>query len=136
MGTDIGTDSIWTWVLPIALGLILGLLLALRKKYDYSQVILLKPEDFRANMRKGQLIDVRRKDEYDRRRINGSRNFPKMSIFASLYKMRKDQPIFLYDTINGLLLKRVSHKLIRKGFHPVYVLETGLEKYPFPLKEE
>lgn len=129
-------DTVWTWILPIGLGLLLGILISLRKNHDYSQIILLKPEEFRLNMRKGQLIDIRSHEAYSSKRINGSRNFEKMSLFGSLHKIRKDQPVFLYDETNGLHIRRVSRKLIKKGFHPIYVLETGIENYPFPLKEE
>lgn len=129
-------DTVWTWILPIGLGLLLGVLISLRKNHDFSQIILLKPEEFRLNMRKGQLIDIRSYEAYSAKRINGSRNFEKMSLFGSLHKIRKDQPVFLYDDTNGLHLKRVSRKLIKKGFHPIYVLETGIENYPFPLKED
>ena len=129
-------DSVWTWVLPIGLGLLLGVLISLRKNHDFTQIILLKPEEFRLNMRKGQLIDIRSSEAFAQKRINGSRNFEKMSLFGSLHKIRKDQPIFLYDEANSIHLKRVSRKLIKKGYHPVYVLETGIEKYPFPLKED
>jgi rhodanese-related sulfurtransferase len=129
-------DTVWTWVLPIGLGLLLGVLISLRKNHDFTQIILLKPEEFRLNMRKGQLIDIRSSEAFAQKRINGSRNFEKMSLFGSLHKIRKDQPIFLYDETNSIHLKRVSRKLIKKGYHPVYVLETGIEKYPFPLKED
>jgi rhodanese-related sulfurtransferase len=129
-------EGIWSWLLPIGLGLALGLLIAMRKKYDYSQIILLKAEEFRANMRKGQLIDIRPTVEFNKRRINGSRNFEKMSLFSSLHKIRKDQPVFLYDQQESTHLKRVSKKLLRKGFHPIYVLSSGLQHYPFPLKED
>ncbi len=129
-------DTIWTWVLPIGLGLVLGLLIAMRKNHDYSQIILLKSEEFRLNMRKGQLIDIRNHEAFEAKRINGSRNFEKMSLFGSLHKIRKDQAIFIYDETNSIHIKRVSKKLIKKGFHPVYVLESGIEKYPFPLKED
>ncbi len=129
-------NTVWTWVLPIGLGLVLGLLISMRKNHDYSQIILLKPEDFRLNMRKGQLIDIRSHEAFEAKRINGSRNFEKMSLFASLHKFRKDQAIFLVDESNNLHVKKVSRKLIKKGYHPVYVLETGIEKYPFSLKEE
>ena len=129
-------ETVWTWVLPIGLGLVLGLLISMRKNHDYSQIILLKPEDFRLNMRKGQLIDIRSHEAFETKRINGSRNFEKMSLFASLHKIRKDQAIFLVDESNNLHVKKVSRKLIKKGYHPVYVLESGIEKYPFSLKEE
>jgi rhodanese-related sulfurtransferase len=132
----LATTSIWSWILPIGLGLVFGLLIALRKNHDYKQIILLSAEDFRKNMRKGQLIDIRKSSEFEIKKISGSRNFQKMSLFASLHKIRKDQPIFLYDDTNALHLRAVARKLIRKGYHPVYVLKLGLTGWTYPLKEE
>lgn len=132
----LATMNAWQWILPIGLGLLLGVLLASRKNYDYSKIITLSPEDFRLNMRKGQLLDLRDEKSFSEKRINGSRNFPKSSVFQSLSKIRKDQPVFLYDNTSSVVIRHVSKKLIRKGFKPVYVLQGGLEKWSYPLKEE
>ncbi|MDD3126420.1 MAG: rhodanese-like domain-containing protein [Candidatus Izemoplasmatales bacterium] len=127
--------SIWSWILPIALGLGLGIVLATRKNHDYTKIIVLNAEDFRLNMRKGQLIDIRSEAEFAIKRINGSRNFPKKTIYQNIFRLRVDQPIFLYDKTQSKMLKAVSRKLVRKGFHPVYVLAGGLEKWQFSVKE-
>lgn len=132
----LATMNAWQWILPIGLGLLLGVLLAARKNYDYTKIIKLSAEDFRLNMRKGQLLDLRDEKSFSEKRINGSRNFPKTSVFQNLSKIRKDQPVFLYDNTSSVVIKHVSRKLIRKGFRPVYVLQGGLEKWTFPLKEE
>lgn len=128
--------SVWEWVLPIGLGLVVGIMITMRKKYDFSQIVFLEPDEFRLNMRKGQLIDIRREADFNHRRINGSRNFPNRSVFSSLSRLRRDQAIFLYDEFGKNAVKRVAKTLIKKGFHPVYVLKNGLEKWPFSLKEE
>jgi len=123
------------WVLPIGLGLIIGLLVASRKSHDYSQLIYLEAEEFRQNMRKGQLLDLRKELEYASKKINGSRNFPKRTIFAQLNKIRKDQAVFIYDNTSSSLLRSVGKKLIKKGYHPIYLLKGGLESWTFNLKE-
>ncbi|MDD3113958.1 MAG: rhodanese-like domain-containing protein [Candidatus Izemoplasmatales bacterium] len=128
--------SVWEWVLPIGLGLVVGIMITMRKKYDFSQIVFLEPEEFRLNMRKGQLIDVRREDNFNHRRINGSRSFPNRTVFSSLSRLRRDQAIFLYDENCKNSVKRIAKKLIKKGFKPVYVLKNGLEKWPFPIKED
>ncbi len=127
--------SIWEWILPIGIGLLVGLLISMRKKYDYSRIIVLEPEEFRLNMRKGQLIDIRSENDFHTRRINGSRNFPHRSIFGSLHRLRADQPVFLYDAKDTATIRKVARKLIRKGFNPVYLLKGGLEAWSFSLKE-
>jgi rhodanese-related sulfurtransferase len=129
------TTSAWSWIIPIAIGLLLGALIAARKNYDYSKIVTLDSEEFRMNMRKGQLIDLRSEKDFETKRINGSRNFPKTSIFQTLSKLRKDQSVYLYDNGDVGLVRRVSRKLIRKGFRPIYILKGGLDKWTFNLKE-
>lgn len=128
--------TVWQILIPVGLGLLLGVLLSGSRKHDYSKIVRLSPEEFRQNMRKGQLLDVRSAEAFALRRINGSRNFPKMSVFQDLGKVRTDLPVFVYDESNSLLVRRLTRKLIRKGFVRVYVLAGGLSKYPFPLREE
>jgi rhodanese-related sulfurtransferase len=128
--------EIWNWIWPIALGLLVGVLLAGRKNVDYSKIVRLKPEEFRQNMRKGQLIDIRTESQFEARRINGSRNFPKMSAFQNLSKLRPDLAVFVYDETDSILLRRFCKKLIRKGFVRVYCLQGGLKQWPYNLKEE
>lgn len=128
--------TVWEWILPIGLGLVVGIMITMRKKYDFSQIIFLEAEEFRLNMRKGQLLDIRKSDVFDKKRINGSRNFPGRSILSQLSRLRHDQAVFLYHDDCGNRVKGIAKKLIKKGFHPVYVLKGGLEKWPFPLKED
>lgn len=127
--------SVWEWVLPIGVGLFVGILISTRKKHDFSQIIRLEAEEFRLNMRKGQLLDIRTQSDFETKRINGSRNFPKRSVAANLHRLRRDQAIFLYDANDSAILKSVSRKLLKKGFRPIYVLVGGIDKWPFNLKE-
>ena len=85
-------------------------------------------------MRKGQLLDLRGENDFSSERINGSRNFPKRSLFQSLSKIRRDQAVFLYDKTGSGLVRSVAKKLIRKGYRPIYVLKGGLDTWTFPLK--
>ncbi len=126
--------SIVDWIIPIGLGLVIGIFFATRKQYDYSKIVSLNSNDFAQSMRKGQLIDLRKEDLFEQGRISGARNFPKMSVFGQLHKLRKDQAVFLYDETASLLAKRVAKKLIRKGFQAVYVLEGGIKQWPYIIK--
>ncbi len=127
--------DIMNWLLPISLGLFIGYLIATKgKKGGGDQMIVLDAEEFRNSMRKGQLIDIRLESAYQNEKINGSRNFPKTTIFQNLSKLRADQPIFIYDEIDHGRVKRVAKKLIRKGFQPVYVLKDGFLHWPFVKK--
>jgi rhodanese-related sulfurtransferase len=127
--------AIQEWIWPIVLGISLGLLLAFaRNKKKQGGLLFLSAEEFRKNMRRGQLIDIRSEEEYKNEKINGSRNYPKKQVFGNLYLLRTDQPVFLYGNKDQGLVKRVGKKLMRKGYYPVYVLKGGLDEWPFPKK--
>lgn len=123
-----------SFILPIVLGISIGLLIAFKRNSAGLKLIYLEAEEFRANMRKGQLLDIREKEVFTKERINGSRNFPKKEIFQNLHLIRKDQPIFLYSDTEKGLIKTVGKKLMKKGYRPVYVLIGGLDNWPFPKK--
>ncbi len=128
--------TVWDWLLPISVGLFAGVLISTRKRVDLTQLVTLDPEEFRLNMRKGQLVDIRKEEDYKKSKVNGSRNFPKRSIFSQIHKMRKDQAVFIIGSVKGINPKSVAKKLIKKGFRPVYILRGGIENWPFILKEE
>jgi len=123
-----------SFIIPIALGIAIGLLIAFKRSSGNIKPIFLEAEDFRANMRKGQLIDIRTKEEFAKEKINGSRNFPNRDIFQSLHLLRKDQPVFLYGSSSYGKVKNVGKKMMKKGFKPVYILIGGLNEWPFPKK--
>jgi len=125
--------SEWLW--PIILGISLGFLIAFaRNRKAQGTLIYLEADEFRKNMRRGQLIDVRPEGDYQKEKINGSRNYPKKQVFNNLYLLRTDQPIFLYGETDKGVVKSVGKKLKRKGYQPVYVLKGGLNAWPFPKK--
>jgi len=128
--------TFWDWAWPISIGLLAGLLIATRKQYDYKRIVVLEPEEFRKNMRRGQLIDLRPTTAFDARRINGARSFPHREVFTQLSKLRTDMPLFVYDDRQGPLVRSVAKKLVRKNFNPVYVLKGGFAAWAFGVKED
>jgi rhodanese-related sulfurtransferase len=122
------------YILPIILGISIGLLIAFKRNSGSYKLIYLDAEEFRSNMRKGQLIDIRSKEDFTQEKINGSRNFPKREVLQSLHLLRKDQPIFIYGNTDKGQIKSVGKKLMKKGFKPVYVLVGGLDNWPFVKK--
>jgi len=126
--------NISEYLIPIGLGVTIGLVIAFWRNSRGLKVTYLSPEDFRANMRKGQLIDLRSKDDFAKERINGSRNFPKREILANLHQIRPDQPVFLYGDKDKGQIVAVGRKLMKKGFRPVYVLTGGFTEWPYPKK--
>jgi len=130
----LATSDILSWAVPIAIGLFIGYLIATRGKSNSDQIMSMEAEEFRANMRKGQLIDIRKQDAFDAEKINGSRNFPGRDVFANLFKLRKDQAIFLYSDNDRGTIRMVAKKLVKKGFMPVYILKGGFIAWPFNKK--
>jgi rhodanese-related sulfurtransferase len=64
----------WTSILlAVAAGLGLGWLLMRSNSVDYTKIHIINPTDFKNNMRKGQLVDLRKADAYEQDRIKGAR---------------------------------------------------------------
>lgn len=128
--------AITDWLLPIGFGLLLGMLIATRKNVDHSQLIYLEEEDFAKNMRKGQLIDIRKDAPFAEGHISGSRHFPDRSVFQNLHKLRTDQAVFLVGTGKRNPDYGIAVKLFKKGYHPIYILKGGMENWSLPTKKE
>lgn len=114
--------------IAVVAGLMLGWLIMRNKKVDYSKIHVINKEDFVKNMRKGQLVDIRKKEDFEQDKIKGARNF-KASLLTSKYsKLRRDQSIYLYCT-NGRKSKRIAKKLAKSNFSDIYILEGGFQAY-------
>jgi len=98
-----------------------------------KNVKALSEEEFAGMMRKGQLIDVRKKEEFAEGHINGSRNFPLATLTRNMSGLRGDQPIFLVCT-NDKQNSRATAILQNKNFITVYCLEGGISSWSKPLK--
>ncbi len=95
--------------------------------------VKLDAENFRNNMRKGQLVDVRSRKEFQSGHIVGARNIPLDMIVRNQHTLRKDQPIFLYCS-TGKRSKRAAIFLYTRGYNEVYELKGGLKNWNYPLK--
>ncbi|QVK19203.1 rhodanese-like domain-containing protein [Mycoplasmatota bacterium] len=95
--------------------------------------IKLETEEFKKNMRKGQLVDVRSKQEFKSGHINGARNISIQMIAREYQKLRKDLPIYLYCA-SGSRSNRAAVYLRSKGYVEVYQLKNGLKNWNGPLK--
>jgi len=98
-----------------------------------KSVTLLSEAEFAQMMRKGQLIDVRKKEEFEEGHINGSRNLPLAMLAKSMSKLRGDQPIFVVGA-DDKQSRRASMLLQSKNFISVYGLEGGIAGWSKPLK--
>ncbi|ERJ13782.1 rhodanese-like domain-containing protein [Haloplasma contractile] len=93
----------------------------------------LSADELKKCMRKGQLIDVRTKKEYEAGHINGARNISVQTIGREYKKIRKDQPIYLYCA-SGKRSKRAALLLKAKGYTDIYDLAGGIVSWNGPLK--
>ena len=71
------------------------------------------------SMRKGQLVDVRPKQEFQSGHINGARNINMQMIMRSFHQLRKDQPIYLYCN-TGRKSSKAAIFLRTKGYYELY----------------
>lgn len=93
----------------------------------------LDSEEFKENIRKVQLIDVREKDDYDVGHILGARNIPFYEMKQRHVELRKDQPIYLYED-GKYTAYRAAIQLKKNGFEDLYVLKDGYKNWEGRIK--
>ncbi len=76
-------------IVAILLGIALGLWIMLRRE-SKKAVTLLSEKEFVENMRKGQLVDLRKKEEFDAGHINGARNIPFVKDMKTFINFKAD----------------------------------------------
>ena len=116
----------YIWVITIGLGLGLGLIMNKNKSVKTENIHPLSKDDFYNNLRKGHLVDIRKKDQFTQDKIKGARNFTVGQLSGKYPKVRKDQSVFLYCS-NGKKSKRLAKKLSSKEFTAIYYLEDGFD---------
>lgn len=89
--------------------------------------------EFKKDIRKVQLIDIREKDEFSYAHINGARNIPLSQLNFRYSSLFKDKPIYLCDK-NGVLAPRAAMTLKKHGFTNIYMLKNGLQSWEENLK--
>src|SRR5699024_10808706 len=97
--------------------------------------VALENEDFKENLRKKQLIDVRDKYEYNGGHILGARNIPFYEIKQRHIELRKDQPIYLYED-GTYAAYRAAIELRKHDFEELYVLKGGYENWDGHIKKK
>lgn len=122
-------DILIQYGIPIVLGLWIGWLLTRKKRHaiNTNERNTISYETFKQNMRKGQLVDIRKKDQFEKDRIKGARNFS-VGFLKNKHQsqVRKDKPVFLYCE-NGRKSSRAAKQLSKKGFQMIFVLEGGFQ---------
>ena len=95
----------------------------------------LENDEFKQDMRKAQIVDVRGKDDFDAGHILGARNIPYMQMKQRAGELRKDQPIYLYDD-KKTMSYRAALLLKKNGYDNLYVLKDGYEKWDGKIKRK
>ena len=115
-------------VIAVIAGLVLGWLLMRNQQRDLSKIHEIQLSDFKKNMRKGQLVDIRKKAAFDENKIKGARNFTIRQMTSKYSKLRKDQAIYLYCQ-NGRKSNRAAKKLAKEAYPDIYILSGGFNSY-------
>jgi rhodanese-related sulfurtransferase len=125
----------WYHYVLIALAAFIITMFILSYRQTKKSSVKINIEEFKANMRKGQLIDCRSKQEFETGHINGARNISVAQITREYQKLRKDQPIYLYCE-SGKRSGRAAVYLRSRGFNDVYELQGGLKSWDGPLRQK
>nr|WP_083931397.1 rhodanese-like domain-containing protein [Salinicoccus albus] len=119
----------------LIVAVVIILLFLLNGYRNMRNVTSLPEEEFKKNLRKVQLIDLREKEKYEYGHIMGARNIPMMNFSMKMNSLRKDQPIYLYDQ-NGRLPIRAAKMLRKKGYTDIYMLKSGIRKWSGKIKSK
>ncbi len=122
--------TIILWIGIIAFG-IYQLFLFIQRK---NSATLLPPEDFRKNIRKVQVIDVRESPEFQAGHILGARNIAFTTFKERFPEIRKDQPVYLYDQRTSLS-GRAAAILKKNGYKQIFILKGGYDKWDGKIKK-
>lgn len=93
----------------------------------------LSNDEFKENLRKVQLIDVRNRDEYNAGHILGARNIPFTELKQRYQELRKDMPIYLYED-GTYLAYRTAITLKKHGYEDIYILADGYKNWEGRIK--
>lgn len=127
--SNMSTFTLILWIALILWG-IWELIQYFRRK---NAAVALESEEFKKNLRKTQLIDVREKDDFDAGHILGARNMPYFEIKQRHGELRKDQPIYLYEA-GTYAAYRAAIELKKHGFEDLYVLKDGYDNWEGRIK--
>lgn len=88
----------------------------------------LSNDDFKAGMRKAQIIDLREKEAFKRKHIDGARNLPYSILKYQFGELRSDLPVYLYSDSQTITL-RAARVLKKKGFTNIKWLKDGFDRW-------
>lgn len=126
----LGAISTWIWI-DLVLILILAWLLGSQLYWWYrgkKVAHIVESNEFKQGLRKGQIVDLRDSDAFERSHILGARNMPFAQFQLYENALRKDAPVYLYDTTKAMPI-RIAARLKKQGFNDIYILKGGYSKW-------
>ncbi|UDM32620.1 rhodanese-like domain-containing protein [Lentilactobacillus laojiaonis] len=85
-------------------------------------------DEFKAGMRKAQVVDLREKSNFNAGHILGARNIPYSTMRTFYQQIRPDLPVYLYDQ-GKTLSKRATKLLNKQGYDKIYILKGGYQNW-------
>ncbi len=85
-------------------------------------------DEFKAGMRKAQIIDLREEAPFKRKHIDGARNLPYTMLKYQYTELRPDLPVYLYSDSDSITLRAASF-LKKKHFTSIHWLKGGFEQW-------
>ena len=95
---------------------------------------IVEKDEFKAEMKKAQLIDLREPDSFKASHILGARNMPFSQFKLYQGSLRKDMPVYLYDQGKSISI-RAAAKLHKAGFKEIVILNGGFAKWDGKIKK-
>ncbi|MCK5388211.1 MAG: rhodanese-like domain-containing protein [Candidatus Izimaplasma sp.] len=120
--------NIWSGIIAVIVGVAMGLVIVAKRNVNHDAIHIINREDFVKNMRKGQLVDLRKKEDFEQKKIKGARNFKSSQISGKYSKLRKDQSVYIYCN-KGKKSHRTAKKMTKNGFKNIYILKNGFNDY-------
>jgi rhodanese-related sulfurtransferase len=93
----------------------------------------LTQDEFIANYRKVQLIDVREPNDFENGHILGARNIPMTQMKTRLVEIRPDKPVYLYAQ-SEIISGRAASMLYKKGYRELFHLKGGFKMWTGKIK--
>jgi rhodanese-related sulfurtransferase len=93
----------------------------------------LTQDEFIANYRKVQLIDVREPNDFENGHILGARNIPMTQMKTRLVEIRPDKPVYLYAQ-SEIISGRAAAMLHKKGYRELFHLKGGFKMWTGKIK--
>ena len=88
----------------------------------------LSNDEFNKGMRKAQVVDLREKEPFKRKHIDGARNLPYTMLKYQYTELRPDLPVYLYSDSLSVTL-RAARFLQKKNFSSIKWLKNGFDEW-------